>query len=341
MSPWVRCYANWLDGRSSPQENKAMRSFDAGLPCRRNANLRRWFSLFAGVLALTTLPRPASACKPVITFSAGGGFLGGGAGMPPLPRNAAFIHPVYEEDVPRDAIAFADDTTHGRVITGRLTKWIYGDSPASVSGFPRTFLIQADELLAPGATVVPRGQQDPPIQTVGEYVDEQPPTAPVIGNAQLHVETADNMCDIRASLAFDVTGAPTDDHAPSHQLAYAVYLGKSAIEASTAPRAFVVGRPEPPETRISILSFTKEPWKDRPTYVAVSAMDFAGNESARSNAIAIDGDDAGPSSCAIRRAGARASGAAIYALALALLAQMRRRKRNRSRGYIGHESPCP
>jgi hypothetical protein len=308
-----------------------MRSFDASLPRRRDADPRRWFSLFAGALALTILPRPASACRPEITFLAGEGFLGGGPGTP-LPRNAAFIRPVYEEDVPRDAIAFADDTTHGRAITGRLTKWIYGDAPATVTDYPKTFLIQPDELLAPGAMVVPRGRQDPPVYTVGDYVDEQPPSAPVIGNAQLHVETADNMCDIAASLAFDVTGAPADDHAPSHQLAYAVYLGKSAVEASTAPRAFVVGRPEPPVTRISTLSFRKEPWKDPPTYVAVSAMDFAGNESARSNAIAINGDDEGASSCAFHRGGARAPAGAIYASALALLARVRRRNRSRNRG---------
>ena len=74
-------------------------------------------------------------------------------------------------------------------------------------------------------------------------------------------------------------------------------------------------------------AFVARSWADAPSYIAVSAIDFAGNESPRSKVFALNIDNGGGCGCHLQRTHRPA--AALPLATLAMLAWARRRARPR------------
>ena len=74
-------------------------------------------------------------------------------------------------------------------------------------------------------------------------------------------------------------------------LVYAVYLEKSADEARTATTPFALISGLPPSDPVDLLTYVANSWIDSNAYIAVSAMDFAGNESPRSAPFLVNGSE--------------------------------------------------
>lgn len=258
---------------------------------------------------------------------------------PPLPRNAVFLwSPAHGEDAPSGAFVIANDVAHQRPIMGRLTRLVHPSSTIANTGHRATFVAKPDELLASG-DVVSMHPDSEVVYPVGEYVDEQPPHAPVVHMAWSSSRPPYASCDVISSMSFAFTLPGSDDHTPSNLMAYALYWGKSETDVARAthPIAIVASTDTADSSILGI--FMGHSREDLSGYAALSAIDFAGNESPRSEIVRIDEPSDGGVGCNMRRPGGR-SWAAFTLPALALLAWRRRRTRDALAGTgVDQERP--
>jgi hypothetical protein len=188
------------------------------------------------------------------------------------------------------------------------------------------FIAKADELFAPNRLLLGFAHVSTGAWTTGDYVDDQPPTTPVLtSGAVTHHEgetaCASNSCGDYDYLNFSIALPVTDDHTPAEVLIYAVYLEKTAEEARTAGTAFVLlAGPS------ALGTFVDASWVDSDAFIAVSAIDFAGNESPRSEPYQVN---ARASGCAIEMHRRRPPAFAAALAILGGLAWARRRTRRR------------
>jgi len=286
-----------------------------------------------GALGLTAFPRPAAACRFLISFVEGNQIVGARAERyPPVPRNAAFLwSSVSGGAPPSDAFAVATDATSNALIMGHVVRPIYNASEPSVGLLLPTFIVKTGELLPPGRPVSPVDKVLP-VYTTGDYVDETSPTAPEIVDGLIQHqagEAAGGPCPATTGLAVTLAGPVTDDHTPSGLLAYAVYLEKTAIEAASAKTAFALIQMSSATNPEQLHAFVAHAWKDAPAYLAVSAIDFAGNESQRSNVFEISRGGA-TNGCACQMQQRRASTIAVVLPLLMMVAWARRWTRQSS-----------
>jgi uncharacterized protein (TIGR03382 family) len=160
--------------------------------------------------------------------------------------------------------------------------------------------------------------------TVADFIDTEPPSAPVLADRSVSVS------DGRDGCAYDSCGpmvtvsariAPgSDDHTPPERLTYALYLGASAQKARQSETPASLGLLENGETWF----FAADAWAERDMYLSVAALDFAGNQSTRTEPVLLR---RGPSSCSA--SGSSAFGTLGWALlVLAAHASRRRTKRD-------------
>jgi hypothetical protein len=191
--------------------------------------------------------------------------------------------------------------------------------------FPKSaglYIAKPDELLAPNRMLIGIGNTGMAGYTTGDYVDEQPPAAPVLTSGAIthhDGETActSNSCGEYDYLNFSLAPRAQDDHTES--VTYAVYLERSAEEARTATTAFAL------LTGGYMGTFVDAAWVDSDAFIAVSAIDFAGNESPRSEPLQISGSGG----CAIQTRRHHRPVVGIALLACGILAWVRRRTRRR------------
>ena len=260
----------------------------------------------------------------------GGGQIIGARGQdyPPVPRNAAFLWTSLSgEAPPSDAFAVATDATSQAPIMGRVVRPIYNASETSVGALSPTFIVKTDELLQPGRSVSPIGKALP-VYTTGDYVDEAPPKVPEIVDALIQHQAAFATCPATTELGVTLAGPVTDDHTPSGLLAYAIYLEKTPAEAASAKTAFaLIGQMPSPANPEQLRAFVADAWKDAPAFVAISAIDFAGNESQRSNVFEISGRGGADGGCACQMQQRRDATIAIVLPMLMMAAWARRQTR--------------
>ena len=288
--------------------------------------------VLVGALGSTAFPRPAAACTFFISFVSGNQIVGArGQDYPPVPRNAAFLWTSFAgEAPPSDAFAVATDATSHAPIMGRVMRPIYSASEHSLGLLYPTFIVKTDELLPPGRPVSPVDNVLRPVYATGDYVDETPPKAPEIVDALIQHQAAGGTCPATTGLGVTLAGPVTDDHTPSGLLAYAIYLEKTAAEAISAKTAFALIAQMSPATNPEQLHvFVAHAWKDAQAFVAVSAIDFAGNESQRSNVFEISGGGAADG-CACQMQQRRDPTIAVVLPLLMMVAWARRRTRQLS-----------
>jgi hypothetical protein len=158
--------------------------------------------------------------------------------------------------------------------------------------------------------------------TVDDYIDEAAPEPPRIHKASMRASDYGGSCggsscgDI-VSVQVQVTPG-ADDHTPAAALTYAMYIGESAQAALTTTQV----------ERFLLLNGQEElifrehyDWSDRDMFVSVSALDHAGNESARTEPVQINSASFG---CRIGRGAERSSFAWILALIIWRVTRPRR-----------------
>ncbi|MET0593927.1 MAG: hypothetical protein ABW133_14590, partial [Polyangiaceae bacterium] len=167
-----------------------------------------------------------------------------------------------DEPPPSDGFPIVFDATSKEPFAGRIVRSLYESAPASPGNWGDTFVAKTQALLPQGGAV---STSDPlmPVYAIGDFVDEKPPTAPRIVNGLLRSLPADSMCGPLTSMGLELEEA-RDDRMPAALLAYAVYLGRSAAETSSATKPLIVlGAEANPDTGElnSLRTFVAEEWR--------------------------------------------------------------------------------
>jgi hypothetical protein len=275
--------------------------------------------LACAALALTFLPRHGYACSFVESRALAGHVLGASwRELPPVPRNAAYLWSLPEGADPAAALVLATDAATHDPVMGHVVRRI-----ATGSGyFPKSaglYIAKPDELLAPHRMFIGFGNRSVPAYTTADYVDEQPPAAPVLTSGAITHHDGETACSSDSCgeydyLNFSIATSVQDDHKPTEMVTYAVYLERSAEQARTASTAFAL-------LTGHTGTFVDAAWVDSDAFIAVSAIDFAGNESPRSEPLQVSGSGG----CAIQTRRHHRPVVGITLIALAILAWVRRR----------------
>jgi hypothetical protein len=255
-------------------------------------------------------PKRAGACEfaPMPNLTTGVlGFEDGAPVLGPavtLPRNVAFafwqshgVPELLEGSEPVELVPLGPEPTPGH------------------SG-----LVTPSDPLVPGRTYT--FGTDTPF-AVGDFIDDQAPSPPVIHGADMAVEE-DPACGASSCGTFAVVSVALqrgdDDRTPPEHLTYALYLGSSEGRARSAQRPERFGLMVQ-EADVSF--FADDRWIENDVWLSVASVDFAGNESERTEPVQIH---AGSSGC---HAGGRAR-LASFGWVLAALAGIALRTRRRA-----------
>jgi hypothetical protein len=236
--------------------------------------------------------------------------------LPPLPRNVAFFwqqSPVGSP-VPAEGVTVAQGPDGEAILAYAAL-----DAPSR----NRLYLVRPSEPLpANSAFSVYRYGSLVEQYRTSDYLDETPPERPSIATGALifHDGTqgcGQDSCGDYTSLSFELERPVSDDRALAENMVYALYFGESEAEVRTAstPYAFVWG------FGLNV----DNTWMDRDAFIAVSALDHAGNESARSEPFRVNaGSDGG---CSVQSRSTRRVSGTLFLLAFgfALLRRARRR----------------
>jgi hypothetical protein len=223
---------------------------------------------------------------------------------------------------PGAAVVLATDAVTHEPVTGHLVRRI-----ATASGyFPKAaglYIAKPDELLAPNRMLIGIGNARMGGYTTGDHVDEHPPAAPVLTSGAITHHDGDTACTSDSCgeydyLNFSLAPSIKDDHTPTEILTYAVYLERSAEQARTASTAFAL-------LTGHTGTFVDASWIDSDAFIAVSAIDSAGNESPRSEPLRVSGSGG----CAIQTHRHHRPVVGIALFAFGILAWVRRRTRRR------------
>ncbi|KYG04539.1 hypothetical protein BE21_46260 [Sorangium cellulosum] len=275
----------------------------------------------ATALAVLTAGGPASACDPVDT-SVSEGFLRAAAPGEPamVPRNVAIV--IWGE-LPELSHLLVEEAT-GAAVAGAGS-----DVPVAPPGYS---VIRPAETLAPDTTY--RLRLRPSVERLvrtSDVVDGTPPSAPVLagGDVEFHANEPAcgyGSCPDMTTLTFDLAAPSEDDHTPAEALVYAVYVGFSPEQAlaKSQPDAWLEGD--------AMFLYVDEDHVGRNVYIAVSAIDEAGNESERSEVLQVEREASG---CAFSRSSTPKAGLAL--LLLAALAPLRRAGRRGDRGSVARD----
>jgi hypothetical protein len=266
-------------------------------------------AVIASGLAWAGWPERAGACEfsPMPNLTSGVlGFENGTPMLGPavtLPRN----------------VAFAFWQSHGvpelRDGTDPVELLPLGPEP----GPGHSGLVAPAEPLEPGRTYTFDGDA---AFSVGDFIDDQAPSPPVIESADMAVEE-DPACGTSSCGTFALVSVALqrgdDDRTPREHLTYALYLGSSEGRARSAQRPERFGLMV---QQADVSFFADDGWIEDDVWLSVASVDFAGNESERTEPIQIH---AGSSAC---RAGGRAR-LASFGWVLAVLAGLALRARRR------------
>jgi uncharacterized protein (TIGR03382 family) len=244
------------------------------------------------------VPSPPSVTSGILGFDGGNPELAPDA---PLPRNLALVY-WSSRGVPRLTLDGAP------VALEPL-------GPSAEAG--TTGMMAPSEPLRSGARYELDGST---AFTVADFIDTEPPSAPVLADQSVSVS------DGREGCAYDSCGpmvtvtariAPgSDDRTPPERLTYALYLGASAQKARQSEVPARLGLLENGETWF----FADDAWAERDMYLSVAALDFAGNQSTRTEPVLLR---RGPSGCSA--SGSSAFGTLGWALLLLAVEAFRRR----------------
>jgi hypothetical protein len=157
---------------------------------------------------------------------------------------------------------------------------------------------------------------------IGDYVDDQAPTAPKILSGAIEFNDdgcGTSSCGEYTELRVAIEPA-SDDHVPPLALVYAVYLASSKAKAATAPV---------PEILLQVSEFgdpalwtlLDDKWSDSDAWLSISTLDAAGNESPRTEPIRVN-TESGACALGTRR---RGGGFQLAAFVLAACAAVIRR----------------
>lgn len=159
--------------------------------------------------------------------------------------------------------------------------------------------------------------------TVADFIDTEPPAAPVLmGQSASVSEGSEGCAQDSCGTMVTVTAriAPgSDDRTPPERLTYALYLGASAQKARQSELPARLGLLEAGETWF----FADDVWAERDMYLSVAALDFAGNQSTRTEPVLLR---RGPSGCSAARSSA--FGALGWTLLLLAADAFRRRAKH-------------
>ncbi|WP_437931866.1 hypothetical protein WMF37_22275 [Sorangium sp. So ce291] len=276
-------------------------------------NLGTCLSLAIGLGVLTAGGR-ASACDPVDT-SVSEGFLRAGAPgeLATVPRNVAIV---IWGDLPELSHLLVEE------VTGASVAGAGSDVPVAPPGYS---VIRPAETLAPDTTY--RLRLRPGVERLvrtSDVIDDSAPSAPVLasGDVEFHANEpacGASSCGDMTTLTFDLETPGEDDHSPAEALVYAVYVGFTPEQARSKvqPDAWLESD--------SMFLYVDEDHVGRDVYIAVSAIDEAGNESERSEVLQVEHEASG---CAFARSSTPK--AALVMLLLAALAPLRRAARKRT-----------
>ncbi|WP_437820160.1 hypothetical protein [Sorangium sp. So ce1078] len=265
----------------------------------------------AVALGVLTAGGRASACDPVDT-SVSEGFLSAAAPGEPttVPRNVAIV---IWGDLPELSHLLVEEAT-GAAVAGAGS-----DVPVAPPGYS---VIRPAETLAPDTTY--RLRLRPTVERLvrtSDVIDDSPPSAPELasGDVEFHAQEpacGSGGCPDMTTLTFDLAKRSEDDQTPAESLVYAVYVGFSPEQALTKsqPDAWLQGD--------SMFLYVDEDHVGRDVYIAVAAIDEAGNESARSEVLQVEHEASG---CAFARSSTPR--AALVMLLLAAVAPLRRAAR--------------
>ena len=242
-----------------------------------------------------------------------------------MPRNAAILW--YGVDPPSDSFVIAVDSVTQAPITGRIVRRIAQratslDDPSAGS----IFIAKPDELLPASRDIAVGDGHRNSSYKIGDYVDQTPPARPVVtGGGIEHYDpssgcgTAVSSCGESTVLRFAIAEPVRDDQAPAAFIAYAVYLERSVDEALASPTPLVLlAGPD------FLSMHLDHAWIDSDAFISVSAIDFAGNESPRSEPYQVNASGIG---CAVGLHRRRPLVSTTALLVLAGLAWVRRRRR--------------
>lgn len=269
-----------------------------------------------GALGVTALTQSAHACEPPLTDLLDGVLAAIRRDLQPIPRNAAFVWSRSDTNgvAPTEPVAVAVDST-SQAIMARVLK--------AIKNRPGVFIAKPDEPLPPNFQIQSGGDS----LTTGDYLDEVPPDTPSVTESIVRYE------DRRASSCFGLTSLGVtlaepakDDHAPAGRVAYAVYLEKSADAARTTPTPFAVVSESYTINATTLVVTLDASWADSDAFVSVSAIDWAANESPRTEPRQANSSGSG---CAVSLPCKRRPTVAIALAMLTGLALARRTKRRR------------
>ncbi|WP_437960743.1 hypothetical protein WME76_14540 [Sorangium sp. So ce119] len=290
-------------------------------------NLGTCLSLAIGLGVLTAGGR-ASACDPVDT-SVSEGFLRAGApteltaaGAPgeltTVPRNVAIV---IWGGLPELSHLLVEEAT-GASVAGAGS-----DVPVAPPGYS---VLRPAETLAPSTTY--RLRLRPTVERLvrtSDVIDDAAPSAPVLARGDVEFQANEPACGASScgdmtTLTFDLAERSEDDHSPAEALVYAVYVGFSPEQARSKaqPDAWLEGD--------AMLLYVDEEHVGRDVYIAVSAIDEAGNEGERSEVLQVEHEASG---CAFARSSTPK--AALIMLLLAVVAPLRRAARRAPRAQAG------
>jgi len=300
------------------------RFHDKLLPIKLAAVLRL---IGVTTVAVTALTVSAHACS-IIATDVPNGVIDAWRqqNLPLVPRNAAFVWSSSDGNkaMPKEPVMVAFDSTYLDPVKGRVFM--------AIANRPGVFIAKLDEPMAPHLTIRSAGTD----LTTDDYLDEAPPSTPqIVAGSVNHVEsdegcsgTTDSAaCEGLTGLGVTLGAHATDDHMPPRRVAYLVYLERSAEAARTTRTPFALA---------SLLETTNGPtlalpvgssWVDSDAFVSVSAIDWAGNESPRSEPYQVNANGSG---CAVRGSRRHRPTIAFTFAILTGLACVRRWKRRRS-----------
>jgi hypothetical protein len=274
------------------------------------------FLPIAAALVASAFSHRAEACS-FVPFQADPGVVAKGSyNLPALPRNVAF----FWQQAPVGSPVPAEGVT---VAEGEDGQAIVAFPVLDTSTDNGTYLVRPSEPLPENTTFsVYRYGSLAEQYSTSDYVDETPPEQPIIASGALtfHDGTqgcAEDSCGDYTSITFELEHLVSDDHARPDDIVYALYLGETKDEVITATTPYAYLR--------EFHLFVDDSWVDRDAFIAISALDHAGNESARSDALRVNAQES--EGCSVRTRSTRKVSGSLFLLAFgfALLRRVRRR----------------
>lgn len=250
-----------------------------------------------------------------------------------LPGVHDYAWPEGSIDVPRNLAVF-DGATQRISALASYTETTLGDA-AMPTLTPMPSAGTQIVLSAGGWAVGDGGVRGPSVLNVIDYIDTEAPSAPVVGSARDTTSDAPSGCSSTTCggvPSFVVRLTPsTDDFTPAERITYAVYIGTTVESASGSL---------PIEYRIAddgtVDSLTVQN-SGIDQYVAVQAIDQAGNRSPLSTPVLV----VGKSGCSTAPRSADAAVSMIIVIASLAVRRIRRRTASDASAQLARGSSAP